>query len=148
MIVLGLDLGDRRIGVAVADLDTRTARPLTTLPNNRALFNELVKLRHQYNFRMIVVGWPTHITGQMSAQTKRVQALSERIRERLPGVELVFEDERLTSKLAEARLRGTSYRKGDIDAVSAQLILEGWLSRQPARAGEGDLGDNPKNPLP
>ena len=147
MIVLGLDLGDRRIGVAVADLDTRTARPLVTLSNNRAFLNELTKLQREHNVQTIVIGWPTHITGQPSAQTKQVQDLSERIRCHLPEVELIFEDERMTSKLAATRLRGTAYRKGDIDAVSAQLILEGWLSHQPSHPGR-DLGDNSKNPLP
>jgi len=148
MIILGLDLGDRRIGVAVADLDTRTARPLVTLPNNRAFFNELTKLQYEYHFQTIVVGWPTHITGQTSAQTKQVKVLSKRIKKHLPEIELIFEDERMTSKLAEARLKGTAYHKGDIDAVAAQLIMEGWLSHQPISHSDRVLENNPRNTLP
>ncbi|AKM84941.1 TPA: Holliday junction resolvase RuvX [Patescibacteria group bacterium] len=130
MTILGLDIGDRRVGVALVELPVRIVRPLTTLANNRSFLNELVKLWHQHHFGRIVIGWPKHLNGQDSAQSKHVQLLAAAIQKKMPDVELIFEDERLTSREATARLRQTQHERGDIDAVSAQIILESWLFRQ------------------
>lgn len=130
-IILGLDIGDRRIGVAVGNLITRTASPLPDLYNNRSLLDELLKLHQQYNFSKIIVGLPMTATGQHGSQAHKVKALIDELTDKLPS-ELILEDERFTTQSAEKILRNQPQKGHTIDGVSAQLILEGWLDRQVA----------------
>ncbi len=129
MTVLGLDIGDRRVGVAITDRQTGLVRVLPTLPNNRGLVGALARLRDERQITTIVVGWPVHLNGQPSAQARSVQTVVDKLERRLPGIRIEFEDERLTSRLAEERLKGVSHTKADIDATAALVILESWLAR-------------------
>lgn len=127
MVILGLDVGDKRIGMAIAD--DMGVRPHSTLGHNRQFLNELVKLWHELHFDAIVVGWPLTFTGQAGHQAGKVGLLVDKIKAKLP-VEIIFEDERFTTKEAAARLRLSPSPRFDIDAVSALLILEGYLKRK------------------
>jgi putative holliday junction resolvase len=126
MNVLGLDIGDRRIGIALADSTSPLAVPLVTLTNNRSFLNELVKLKHQHNFSKIIIGLPYTFAGREGSQAHKVKELAEKIRAKLL-VEIIFQDERLTTKLASEKLRILPSATSDVDSVSAQLILQSWL---------------------
>ena len=127
--VIGLDIGDQRVGVAIADLTTRIARPLVTLANNRQLANALKKLRHQYPFERLVIGEPLGLSGRPTAQTHSTRTLASKLAQHL-AVPVDFIDERLTSKLARQALRGARRPRQAVDEVSAMLILDTWLTRR------------------
>lgn len=128
MKILGLDIGNRRIGVAFIDTEVGVISPLSTLANNRSLVNEIKKLIHQYQFETMVVGLPITLAGHQGEQAKHVMMTAKQLQAKL-GLKLVFEDERMTSQTAAQRLRLTDHTKGDIDAVSAMIILENWMAR-------------------
>ncbi|MFH0905235.1 MAG: Holliday junction resolvase RuvX [bacterium] len=138
MIILGLDVGDRRIGVAIADTFTGLITPLPTHKASREFFNELAKLYHQHHFETVVLGMPLTLSGGRGEQAGKVAEVAEKIKRQL-SIQIEFEDERFTSRVAAQQLREIPKddQAVDIDALSAVLILESWLNRQ-----------NPKNPPP
>lgn len=130
--VLALDVGERRIGVGVASLQARFARPLTTLDNSDTFLVQLQKLIAEHDVSAIVIGLPRGLEGQATGQTTYAQTFAKAIETRL-GLPLYWQDEAVTSKKAEAELRahGKPYKKGDIDALAATYILEDFLSEHP-----------------
>lgn len=125
---LGFDAGARRLGVAVGESLTGSARPLVTLPvrDGQPAWDRLARLMHSWEPAGLVVGLPLHADGSDSDST----ALARRLARRLSGryrrpVFLV--DERLSSHEAEARLAG-GRQPGDRDSVAAQVILETWFA--------------------
>lgn len=127
--IIGIDPGDKRIGVAVADLDTRMITPITTLNNSRSFFNELKALQTEYDAKKLIVGMPITSAGLHGEQAKKVLELVEKIKKHL-SIEIHFEDERHTSKVAQIHLRTIGQDKSEIDAFAAVLILKSWLGRQ------------------
>jgi putative Holliday junction resolvase len=128
-IVLGLDLGDRHIGVAVGNLITRTATPLPDFANDRFLSSKIIELSQQYNFSKIIIGLPLTTTGQHGEQAHKVTELVAELNCNLP-MEIVLEDERFTTQSAAKFLAENPSINATIDGASAKLILEGWLARQ------------------
>jgi putative Holliday junction resolvase len=125
---LGLDVGERRIGLALGDSIGRIAAPLTTLEVDGT---EIVRLqRHmlEHDVTGLVVGLPRNMSGEETAQTNAVRQFVER---RLAGfaMPLHFQDESLTSVAAEAELqkRKKHHTKGEVDALAATLILQDFL---------------------
>jgi putative Holliday junction resolvase len=126
--ILALDVGERRIGVAVASSVARLARPLTTLRNDEKLWDELAQIVEQETVGTLVVGLPRGLEGQTTNQTETVQRFAVEAGSRL-GIPVALQDEALTSVHAEAELkqRGKLTQKADIDALAATLILEDYL---------------------
>ncbi len=130
--VLGFDYGTRRIGVAVGDTLTRTARPLTTIAsrNGRPDWEAMRKVLEEWRPHTLLVGVPLHMDGAPQPMTGAARRFANRLRERfrLP-VEHV--DERLSSREAEQILDETvgrgRYDRETIDRLAAQLILQSWL---------------------
>lgn len=127
--LIGLDVGEKRIGVAVADTGVRIAVPFTTIEvdgNEVAAIAEAVIKEHA---DIIVVGYPRNQQGEPTAQTASVEAFTHK----LSNIEakIVFQDESLTSVLAEERLKSYNrpYDKGDIDAQAAAIILQDYVER-------------------
>ncbi|MFZ5854459.1 MAG: Holliday junction resolvase RuvX [Chloroflexota bacterium] len=150
MGLLGVDLGERRIGVAVVDAPGGRARPLTTLPRGSDPAADAAALRpliERYEVSEIVVGLPLEASGEEGPQARRTRAWVEAIAPQLP-VPLRLRDERLTSHLAEERLgpmkRGRSggpptpmqrrAHRARVDREAAAIILQDELD---ARAEEG-----------
>jgi len=129
-IVLGLDIGDRHIGVAVGNTISRTATPLSDLPNDRSLLERLLSLQAQYHYSKIIVGLPVTATGQHGEQANKVTTLVHQLTPQLP-VELILEDERFTTRSATKLLRDHPADQITIDGASAKIILESWLARLP-----------------
>lgn len=126
---MSLDVGEKRIGVAVAGEDVRIAIPLETifLKDKVSVVERITRLVTDERVATLVIGYPRNQKGEPTAQTAYVKAFAERL-ESL-GIPIVFQDESLTSQLAEARLKRHSrpYDKGDIDAQAAVIILEDYL---------------------
>ena len=128
-VLLALDVGDKRIGIARARTDVRLASPLVTLANDEHIWQKLNDLVKEYEVNTLVIGLPRGLEGQSTAQTKSVQTFAEELKQQIP-VKQVFQDEALTSVKAEAELakRGKLYDKAEVDALAATYILEDFLN--------------------
>jgi len=126
--IMALDYGDARVGVAMADENIKIAIPYGALENTEQLLTEILKLALDNNIVKIVVGYPRNQSGEPTAQTEKVEQFFSQLEEVFDG-EMVFQDESLTSVLAEERLKSYKkpYSKGDIDAHAATIILEDYL---------------------
>jgi putative Holliday junction resolvase len=126
--ILALDVGERRIGVAIASLEARLARPLTTLLHDDGLLAGLEKIIAEENVQLLVVGYPRNMSGDTTAQTRVIEEFTEELKRKL-DLPVEYQDEALTSQKAETELeaRGGTYQKGDIDALAATYILEDYL---------------------
>jgi len=124
---LALDVGEKRIGVAVAHGDVRIAVPLETVEVNGSEVERIGQIIDIEGVSTVVVGYPRNQSGEATAQTKYVEDFAEKLKNSAP--EIVFQDESLTSVLAEQHLSASkkSYAKGDIDAKAAALILQDYL---------------------
>ncbi len=127
--VLALDVGAKRIGVAVASFVARLPHPLITLnATDENFFAALESIVEVENVTVIVVGFPRGMQGQHTAQTTAIEEFVAELRTHF-ALPIHFQDEALTSKHARAELeaRGKPYDKGDVDALAATYILEDWL---------------------
>jgi len=142
-LYLGFDYGLRRIGLAVGDSLTRTARPLPTLNNHRTPdWDALSKTLKEWHPVACVVGLPLDLDGNHQAITHQAESFAQQLRQRY-GMPVFLCDERLSSHAADDEIRSARAnglmnrrsRKGDRDGVAARLILEQFLG-QPAHAAE------------
>ena len=143
--ILGLDVGDKTIGVAVSDELGLTAQGVTVRQRS-SLAADMVFLREtcaQYEVAAIVVGLPKNMDGSLGSQAQKTLAFIEHVR-RASAVPVIAWDERLTTQAAERALLETNTsrrrRKAVRDRLAAQLILQSyleWRTRHPAvdRAG-------------
>jgi putative Holliday junction resolvase len=122
---LGIDYGVKRIGLAVADTETKIARPLATV--GEVQLEEIIK--REGPFEAVVVGLPRGLDGQDTAQTLAVRRFTDDTLWRDLRIDPVFQDEAGTSAVAEDRLieSGKKYTKADIDAEAASIILQDYL---------------------
>lgn len=130
--ILSLDVGQRRIGIALTDELRLTVRGLPTLTrrNRRTDFEVLGKLIATNEVKLVVLGNPVQLSGEKSEQSIKVERFAERLK-RYCGVETRMWDERLTSVEAEQLVRGRQLQGEEramaIDQVAAVLILESYL---------------------
>lgn len=138
---LALDVGERRIGVALSDPQGLFALPLTTLkaePRAQTL-QQIAALVREYRVDVVVVGWPLTMSGEVGPQAKVVQSFASELEATLGQAVQLF-DERLTSVVAEQLLRDQGVRpdkrKERIDEVAASIILQDYLDAQRARPAQ------------
>ena len=129
--VLGLDVGDRRIGVAVSDELGLTAQPVLTLvrKNRRQDLGSLARLVRKYGCAQVVVGNPLYMSGDISPQALKAQAVAQSLQQET-GVTVTLWDERLSTTEAHRHLDAagrTGNRRGVIDQVAAVMILQSFL---------------------
>lgn len=126
---LSLDVGERRIGVAVGDDGVRIAVPFETIEVDGSEIKRVAQLVITENIDTVVIGYPRNQSGEPTAQTAFVESFAGQLADIAP--EIVYQDESLTSVLAEQRLKsyGKPYSKGDIDAQAAALILQDYLEQ-------------------
>jgi len=138
--ILGLDVGRRRIGVAISDPSRTLARPMETLTLDvgedavARTAEAIARVASEDDgLATIVVGMPYRLDGSPDAETPRVKAFIEALQTRT-NVPIVTEDERLSSREAESRLavneRDWRKRKPRLDAAAAAVILQDYLDRQ------------------
>lgn len=125
--LVGLDVGEKRIGVAVADVSVRIAVPFDTILVDGNEIEAIARIVDQENADTIVVGYPRNQLGEATAQTRYVETFAKQLENLVSTI--VFQDESLTSVAAEARLtsHGKPYTKADIDAQAASIILQDYL---------------------
>ncbi len=132
MRILCLDVGEKRIGLAVSDGLGLTGQPLPTLirKNLKADLAALKKIISEQNISEIVVGWPLNLNGSESPQTKYVSDFIEILKSNF-NLPLKIWDERLTSLMVERTLieadMSRQKRRNLVDKLSAQVILQGYL---------------------
>lgn len=132
MRILGLDLGQKRIGVAVSDPLGITAQGLTVIKYEKqaAALERLAAICREYDVTRIVAGLPLHLSGERGTAVKAVEALAAAVEKRT-GLPVELVDERLTSKAAERTLIAGNVRrkarKEVRDMLAAVLILESYL---------------------
>jgi putative Holliday junction resolvase len=127
-----LDIGDRRIGVAISDPGGILASPLTIIErsDDERDVEVISGLASQHQVGRIIVGLPRSMKGEIGEQAEKVQAFTHKLASHVP-VEVEFRDERLTTVSAQRLMRSAITRKTrkqtKDDAVAAAIILQGYL---------------------
>jgi putative Holliday junction resolvase len=137
--VLGIDFGEKRIGLAISDPGGRVAVELCTLQrrSDRSAAAQILEIARREGVERLVLGEPVGVDGVRGAAAERVRRFGRRLA--AAGLPLGFVDETLTSVEATARLRaaGVDVRRSPerIDAAAAQIVLQEDLDRPPRPAG-------------
>lgn len=141
MKAISLDVGDKTIGVALSDALMLTAQGLMTIERIgiRKDADKVLALVKEHGCDTIVMGLPLNLDGSDSIQTEKVRAFLTMLENKMKsnaikGVEIVYQDERFTTKIAESVLIEADVsrkkRKDVIDKQAAVIILQSWLDRQ------------------
>lgn len=125
---LGLDIGSRRIGVAIIKDQVAVARPLSTIEMNDSIISQLSDLCKEHEIKKIVAGLPRSLSGDDTEQTKKVRSFVKSLEDQL-NIPVQFQDEAVTSVQATEALSAgkRSFKKGEVDATAAALILNDYL---------------------
>jgi putative Holliday junction resolvase len=135
MRALGIDFGERRIGLAISDDEGRLAVPLTTLErrDDRGAAREIARIAREEGVEMLVLGEPRGLAGSRGEAARRAERFGRRLAG-VAGLPVELVEETLTSVEARERLReaGVDTRRepGRIDAVAAQILLQQALDRR------------------
>ncbi len=132
---IGLDVGDKRIGVAMSDPEGILASPVATISrdSDEMAISAILELVNRHNVQRIVIGFPYSLDGNVGSQASKVKDFIERLAE-CTEVDIKVQDERLSTKatenlLIEAGIKN-SRRKERLDAATAAYILQGFLDSQ------------------
>lgn len=139
--VLGIDYGERRVGMALSDPTRTLASPLSTLQRRkgkRPPLQRLEEVARENDVGILVVGLPLNLAGEDTPWSREVRSVGEALSART-GCPVHFVDERMTSVRAERAVRGSGLSRGErerkerIDAGAATFILQAWLDRERTR---------------
>lgn len=134
--LLALDVGERRVGVALASHGISFAKPLVTLERTDDIFAKIADLVTEHQAAVLVVGYPRGLAGQTTEQTTRTEVFVEELCAHV-SIPVAWQDEALTSVKAEAELAARHkdgvYNKADVDALAATYILEDYLTEHPGK---------------
>lgn len=127
--IIGLDVGDKRVGVAMTNMIAKLPRPYKTLTRGDDFWTDLQDIVKEEGITEVVVGLPRNLNGDDTVQTDATRKFVVELKQRMT-VKVYTQDEALTSRKAEQELisRGKGYNKGDIDALAATYILEDYLN--------------------
>lgn len=134
MRIMGLDVGQARIGVAVTDPLGKIAQPLETIQRDGSELRRLSELISETGSEIIVIGLPLLMNGSEGRQADLVRDFAGELSDNITA-EITFIDERLTTKQAEIVIRSTegkTGRTGESDRVAAALILMTYINREGA----------------
>lgn len=147
MRLMGLDVGDKTIGVAVSDELGISASPVTVIQRTGSLKREIAEIRRvveEYGIERIVVGMPLMLDGTTGVQAQKVEVFAEALRRRVE-IPIVMWDERLTTAEVERILiaadQSRAKRKKVIDKLAAAVILQSYMDRHRSADGERRVGD-------
>ena len=128
--ILGIDLGQARIGVAVSDELGMLAHPVETIPASADALKRIAQIVQEKNAERVVVGLPRHMNGTVGTGASDALAFASKLRALVP-CEVITWDERLTTAAANRALRASGRKTRDsrayVDQVAAQMILQGYL---------------------
>ena len=137
---MGLDIGDKKIGVSLSDPSRTLASPLTTIirTSDEQAISEIIKLVVKHDVEQIVVGLPYSLSGDIGKQAKKVLEFKDKIAGAIVA-EIVMQDERLSSvsanqKLREAGKKGSKL-KSEMDSAAATIILQQYLDELDPNCG-------------
>lgn len=155
MRIIALDVGEKRIGVARADSDTKIAIPVGYILVDGSEWQEIARQARLNNTSNFVIGLPRSNEGNETKQSLYVRNFAKTLLQKLPGARIRFQDESLTSVEAEDRLKqlGKPYDKGDIDAEAATIILQDFLENisrstpEPVIGAATPASNTPNSPL-
>jgi putative Holliday junction resolvase len=141
--VLGLDIGERRVGVAISDPDARVATPHDIIDAKSVEdASTLARMIDDWEIGLVVIGLPNSLDGTEGPQAVRVRVCGDTLASRLP-VPVVYQDERMSSAEAKRRMAESGLsekeQRGRVDMVAAALILQSYLDAH---------GDSAGNPTP
>ncbi|MBV8707780.1 MAG: Holliday junction resolvase RuvX [Acidobacteriaceae bacterium] len=143
--ILALDVGKKRIGLAVSDELGITAQGLETLQRTRIRedLEQLREISSRWNVQTLLIGRPLHMSGAESQQSNYTEEFAQRLGRHLQ-LPLVFWDERLTSAEAERMIRDSGAtvnpKKGTVDRLAAVLLLQSYLGFQQMANSPGEGG--------
>lgn len=131
--VIALDVGEKRIGVAIANGSVAIAIPYDTIEVDGTEASQIAQLIETESVTRVIIGYPRNQSGEATAQTTYVERFADTLKEL--AVDIEFQDESLTSVHAEDRLKSQKqpYTKGDIDMVAASIILQDYLEQNHGR---------------
>ena len=124
MKYLGLDYGDKRIGVAISDEEGKIAFPRTTLENSPSVYSEIKRMCDEEKVEKIILGLPVSFSGGFSAQAKAVQRFGDALRAAVQ-VPIAYENEIFSTKIA----KDSGVAREKTDQSAAAVILQGWLDK-------------------
>ena len=129
MKIIGLDVGEKRIGVARVDSDTRIAVPVGFVIVDGSEWQEIARIARLNSTNLFVLGLPRSNEGNETKQSQYVKDFAKKLVSNVPGAKIQFQDESLTSVEAENRLKSRKkpYQRGDIDAEAAAIILQDFV---------------------
>jgi putative holliday junction resolvase len=131
---LGIDLGEARIGLAISDQLGALAHPLRTLANSPQVLDEICAVVTAEGVGGVVLGLPKNMDGSLGPAATKAKAFADQLRAKLPALQVVLWDERLTTMEAQRALhaagRNTKRSRKVIDQVAAQILLQNYLDAQ------------------
>ncbi|MFA6271851.1 MAG: Holliday junction resolvase RuvX [Patescibacteria group bacterium] len=129
--LLGIDYGDKRIGIATSDEKQDYIFPGDTMDNSANIIQKICDFIEKESIEKVIVGFPVNMRGEENAQSEKIKRFADTLGGRIK-IPVVLEDERLTSQFAERLLRdipGRRKPKGNIDRQAAILILESYMGK-------------------
>lgn len=141
MRILGLDVGEKTIGVACSDALLMTAQAVGTIKrqSKKKDFVQLAAVCREREVHCIVVGKPSHMNGDRSENMEKIERFVSELKEAVPEPDIVYWDERLTTAMARRQLIAAGVRrekrKGVIDTIAAVFILQNYLDAQGGNHG-------------
>ena len=147
MRILAIDLGEKRIGLAISDALGITAQGLPTIQvkNEQEICPKIMETINERNVTQLVFGLPKNMNGTLGPQAKKVQECAQKLKQ-LSGLPVDFEDERLSTVRAEQVLleadTSRAKRKKVIDKLAAVIILQSYLARKGMEKNENNKDFN------
>jgi putative Holliday junction resolvase len=142
---MGIDYGSKRVGIAVSDEEKKYSFHRDNFINDKHLIKNILELIAKENIIKIILGYPLNLKSEKTIQTIEVEMFSKKLNDNLRSnamkAEIIYEDERFTSKLAEYNLISSGLKKKDrknkglTDSISAQIILQDYLDKQKNKSG-------------
>ncbi|MBV6478037.1 MAG: putative pre-16S rRNA nuclease [Ignavibacteria bacterium] len=136
---LAIDFGEKRIGIAVSDENKKYSFSRDFITNDGNLFNSLIRLIKEENISRIIIGHPLNLKSEKTVQTLKTEEFSSALADNLAKQnlhpEILFYDERFSSKIAESGIMNSGIKKkkrkekGLIDSLSAQIILQDYIDK-------------------
>ena len=129
---MGLDIGDKRIGVALSDPEEILASPYSTITreNDESAIRSILEIAGQFNVQCIVIGVPYSLNGSIGPQAASIMAFIEKISQNTE-IPIELQDERLSTVAAENLLKEAGRRRGKLkerrDSAAAAFILQGYM---------------------
>ncbi|MCF0104555.1 MAG: Holliday junction resolvase RuvX [Eggerthellaceae bacterium] len=133
MRILALDIGDKRIGLAISDSAEKLSSPLKILPNEdiRSCSKNFKSIVEDWKVEKFLVGLPLSMSGESGKQVEAIKKIASNLQNHFPQILLEFYDERLSTKEAKQKLKAEGLfekeMRGKLDALAAAIFLQAYI---------------------